>query len=310
MSNLSSKGMIALDSIELGIGTWQWGDRTMWGYGRGYGEAEIREAFDAALEAGFTFFDTAEAYGWGQSERFLGKFTRRCGKDLLIATKFMPFPWRWQKARLTGALRASLARLERASVDLYQVHMPFPPMPVELWADALADAVEAGLTRAVGVSNYGPGRMARARVTLANRGIALASNQVNYSLLNRRAERSGLLAACRAQGIRLIAYSPIAKGMLTGKYTPENPPPGRRRLSYGSRLAAIQPLIGLLRDIGGAHGDKTPGQVALNWTICKGALPILGVKNARQVQEGAGAMGWRLTADEVATLDAASEKIA
>ena len=109
----------------------------------------------------------------------------------------------------------------------------------------------------------------------------------------------------------LIAYSPLAKGMLTGKYTPENPPAGLRGRRYRSDyLARIQPLIGLLREIAAAHNDKQANQVALNWVISKGAIPIPGAKNARQAQENAGALGWRLTADEIAALDAASERVA
>jgi aryl-alcohol dehydrogenase-like predicted oxidoreductase len=173
--------------------------------------------------------------------------------------------------------------------------------------DALADAVEAGLTRAVGVSNYSPDQMRRAHAALAKRGVALASNQVEYSLLHREPERNGLVALCRELGVTLIAYSPLAKGLLTGKYTPDNPPPGARgRMAGRDYLARIQSLIGQLRTIGEAHGGKTPSQVALNWLICKDSLPIPGAKNVRQVQENAGALGWRLTEDEVARLDAAT----
>jgi aryl-alcohol dehydrogenase-like predicted oxidoreductase len=110
--------------------------------------------------------------------------------------------------------------------------------------------------------------------------------------------------------VTLIAYSPLAKGLLTGKYTPENPPAGTRgRLFRPDYLARIQPLIGLLREIGAGHEGKNPNQVALNWTISKGTLPIPGAKNARQAQENAGALGWRLTADEVAALDTASDRV-
>ena len=294
----------------LGIGTWQWGDSMMWGYGKNYAEAEIRAAFDASLAAGITFFDTAELYGQGKSERFLGRFISGHGNRPIVATKFMPLPWRLGKGALVAALRKSLDRLRLPQVDLYQIHWPFPPRPVEFWVDGLADAVAAGLTRAVGVSNYNAEQTRRAHAVLARRGVPLASNQVEYSLLQRAPERNGLLAACRELGVTLIAYSPLAKGMLTGKYTPANPPPGLRGRRYrGDYLARIQPLIGLLREIGAAHGGKNPNQVALNWLICKDAIPIPGAKNARQVQENAGALGWRLTADEVAALDAASERV-
>jgi aryl-alcohol dehydrogenase-like predicted oxidoreductase len=152
--------------------------------------------------------------------------------------------------------------------------------------------------------------MKRAHEALAERGLLLASNQVEYSLLHRSPERTGLAAACKESGVTLIAYSPLAKGMLSGKYTPANPPPGLRRRRYNrERLAAMQPLIGLIKEIGQAHGGKTPSQVALNWLMVKGALPIPGAKNVKQAQDNAGALGWRLSDSEVAALDDASNKI-
>ncbi|MCX7671456.1 MAG: aldo/keto reductase, partial [Anaerolineae bacterium] len=173
-------GRTALSVPRLGFGTWQWGDRMMWSYGKGYGEADIRGAFEAALATGVAFFDTAEIYGRGQAERFLGRFMAESRTRPLIATKFMPFPWRLGKGRLRQALHDSLARLGLEQVDLYQIHWPFPPVPIETWMDALADAVEAGLVRAVGVSNYNVAQMRRAHAALARRGIPLASNQVHY----------------------------------------------------------------------------------------------------------------------------------
>ncbi|MGC8781876.1 MAG: aldo/keto reductase [Anaerolineae bacterium] len=287
----------------LGLGTWQWGDRMMWNYGKGYAEADIRAAFDAGMAAGIAFFDTAEIYGQGRSERFLGRFMAETRTRPIVATKFMPLPWRLGKGSLRRALHNSLQRLGLAQVDLYQIHWPFPPVPIETWMDALADAVEAGLARAVGVSNYNVAQMRRAHAALARRGIPLASNQVHYSLLHRDPERTGLLDACRELGVTLIAYSPLEQGLLSGKYGPQNPPPGLRGRRYRpAYLARIQPAIETLRAIGERHG-KAPNQVALNWLISKGAVPIPGAKNARQVQENAGALGWRLTAEEIAALD-------
>ena len=174
----------------------------------------------------------------------------------------------------------------------------------------MADAVEAGLTRAVGVSNFSPSQTIRAHAALARRGVPLASNQVEYSLLERKPETSGLVKVCRDLDVTIIAYSPIAKGMLTGKYTPDNIPPGmRRRLYNRDYLSKIQPLIDLLREIGQAHDARSPAQVSLNWLMCKGAVPIPGAKNLRQAQENFGALGWRLTDEEVARLDEVSEKV-
>jgi aryl-alcohol dehydrogenase-like predicted oxidoreductase len=122
-------------------------------------------------------------------------------------------------------------------------------------------------------------------------------------------EKNGLLEGCQEAGVRLIAYSPLAMGLLTGKYSSEKPPPGLRGRKYAAALADLPALIALLREIGQAHGEKTAGQVALNWVICKGGLPIPGAKTAAQAVQNAGAIGWRLTADEVRALDEASDKL-
>jgi aryl-alcohol dehydrogenase-like predicted oxidoreductase len=292
----------------IGIGTWAWGDRIVWGYSKEQ-DAELKNSFQTTIDAGINFFDTAELYGFGQSEKLLGQFMQTTQQPLIIATKFMPLPWRFTKGQLLSALRGSLRRLGMARVDLYQIHWPSPLVPLERWMDGLADAVDAGLTRTVGVSNYSLDEMRRAHAALMKRGVALASNQVEYSLLVRDPERTGILKACQELGITLIAYSPIAMGMLTGKYTPENPPKGARARMYTREyLAKIQPLIGLLREIGQAHGGKTPSQVSLNWLICKGTVPIPGVKNVRQLQDNLGALGWRLTDDEVAALESAADR--
>ena len=300
----------------LGLGIWQWGDTMMWGFGKAYGEADLKPVYEATLAAGINFVDTAEMYGRGRSERLIGQYIAETGTrdQVVLATKFAPLPWRLTPGRLLHALRASLNRLGLSQVDLYQIHFPYTPVSIETWMNALADAVEAGLTRAVGVSNFSPSQTIRAHATLARRGIPLASNQVEYSLLDRKPETSGLVKVCRDLGVTIIAYSPIAKGILTGKYTPDNAPPGMRRRMYGrDYLIKVQPLIQLLREIGQAHGDangaKTPAQVSLNWLICQGAVPIPGAKNLRQAQENFGAVGWRLTDDEVARLNEASKQV-
>ena len=307
--DLTRLGKTEIRVTPLGIGTWSWGDSMVWGFGKGYAEADLRAAFDATLASGITFFDTAEIYGWGKSERFLGKFVRESGHKVIIATKFFPFPWRLRKGALLQALRGSLDRLGIDQVDLYQIHWPFPPVAIETWMDGMADAVQAGLTKAIGVSNYNVEQTQRAHAALAKRGVPLASNQVQYSLLCRDPEHTGLLQTCDELGVTLIAYSPLTMGMLTGKYTPDNLPSGTRARRYHrAYLAKIQPLIGLLQEIGVAHG-KTPSQVALNWVICKGAVPIPGAKDARQAADNVAALGWRLAADEVAALDHASDAI-
>jgi aryl-alcohol dehydrogenase-like predicted oxidoreductase len=294
------------NGTEIGIGTWSWGDKLFWNFGNGYDKDDVEAAFEASLADGIHFFDTAELYGWGRSEELLGQFVRQSGQPALVTTKFFPYPWRLTRGSLLKALRSSLGRLGMKQVDLYLIHQPWSLVPVETWMDALADAVDAGLTRYVGVSNYNVEKMWRAHAALARQGVPLAANQVEYSLLQRSPERSGLLDAARELGVKVIAYSPLAQGLLTGKYTPENPMPGVRGRRYNKRLAQVQPLIELEHEIGQAHGGKTPAQVAINWVISKGAVPIPGAKNAHQADENAGATGWHLAEDEVTALDRAS----
>lgn len=298
-----------LHALEFGLGTWQWGDRLIWQYGQTHKDEDIQEAFQVSLEAGIRFIDTAEVYGSGRSERLLGQFLKETDQPVLIATKFFPFPWRLRKKSLIQALRRSLDRIGVESVDLYQIHQPFSPIPIETWMNAMAEAVAEGLTRTVGVSNYNKTQMLRAYSELARKDIPLAANQVTYSLLNRNIENEGLIARCKELGVRLIAYSPIEKGLLTGKYSAENPPPGLRGQRYASLLPKIGPLLKLMTEIGQEHGGKSKAQVALNWCICKETMPIPGAKNAEQAQENVGALGWSLTEEEVGKLDEASDAV-
>jgi aryl-alcohol dehydrogenase-like predicted oxidoreductase len=294
----------------VGVGAWAWGDRLMWGYGgSSYSDADIREAFDVSLANGTNWFDTAEIYGMGRSERFLGKFLPTTTKEVLVATKFFPFPWRMRKAALIRKLKKSLGRLQLKQVDLYQIHMPLGRWSKPEYVSALADAVNADLTRSVGVSNFNTEQTKLANETLQATGVPLASNQVEYSLFDRRIEKNGLLDYCLENEITVIAYSPLAKGMVTGKYGPDNPPPGPRKRMYPpEKLQRAQQLITLLQEIGATH-EKTPAQVALNWTICKGTVSIPGAKNAKQAADNLGAMGWRLTPEEVAALDETSNNL-
>lgn len=298
-----------LHAVEFGLGAWQWGDRLIWQYGQTHSDEDCRAAFDVSIEAGIRFVDTAEVYGSGRSERMLGQFLKETEQPVLVATKYFPFPWRLRKKSLLRALQRSLERLEVEAVDLYQIHQPLSLLPLETLMEALAEAVKEGLTRTVGISNFNQTQMLRAYSALARKDVPLAANQVTYSLLNREIEKSGLLARCKELGVRLIAYSPIEKGLLTGKYSSENPPPGIRGQRYGSLLPKIGPLLRLMTEIGQEHGGKSRTQVALNWCICKETLPIPGAKNAKQAEENAGALGWKLTEEEVEKLDEASDAI-
>ncbi len=299
-------GASPVEVSPLGAGAWAWGDRLIWGYGESHDDDDLADAYGSIRASGVNFLDTAEVYGNGRSEELVGQFTAG-DEDVVVATKFFPYPWRLFQTQLTRALRGSLERLKTRAVDLYQIHWPWPPRAPEAWVEALAEAVESRWTRAVGVSNFSAAQVRSAHRRLAERGIPLASNQIRYSLLDRQPETDGVLDACRELGVTVIAYSPLAMGLLTGKYSQERRPKGMNRYrTNGHNLERAERLLPLMKEIGEGHGGRTPAQVALNWLMCKEAVPIPGAKNARQAKDNAGALGWRLTEAEVAALDQAS----
>jgi aryl-alcohol dehydrogenase-like predicted oxidoreductase len=296
----------------LGIGTWAWGDKLFWNYGSSYGEIQVEEAFKEAVKAGITFFDTAEVYGLGESEKLLGRLMKQIDRPIDIATKYGPLPWRFTDQSVSDAITASLQRLQTNKVTLYQVHWPFAFfMSQETLMNALADEVQRGRIGCIGVSNYTAGQMGEAHEILAKRDIPLAVNQVQYSLLSRKVETQGIISTARDFGITILAYSPLAQGLLTGKYTSQNPntPDGARRIDprFNTQgLQKIEPILNLLNQLGEKYG-KTPAQVALNWLIAQGnVIPIPGAKNASQALGNAGALGWRLQAEEVTNLEQVS----
>jgi aryl-alcohol dehydrogenase-like predicted oxidoreductase len=224
----------------------------------------------------------------------------------VVATKFMPSPWKLQvRSALVRSLRASLERLGLASVGLYQLHGPISLRSHAVLADALAAVHQAGLVEAVGVSNYSVRETRSMAAALQSRGMQLASNQIEFSLLRRSPETSGLLAACHDLGVLPLAYSPIGQGRLTGKYSAAHPPPGKRTFS-NHPMEVVDRLVAELRRIGEKHGGKLPSQVALNWVMAKGAVPIPGAKNRRQAQENAGALGWTIDDEDLEQLDQAA----
>ncbi|MBD0266835.1 MAG: aldo/keto reductase [Cyanobacteria bacterium Co-bin8] len=293
----------------LGIGTWAWGDSLFWNYGKDYGAEDVQAAFQAALEGGVNFFDTAEIYGLGDSEKLLGQFMKATNQPVMIATKYFPLPWRFSSQAVADALTASLKRLQVPTVALYQVHAHLDFfLSQKSLMNALADEVQQGRIQAIGVSNYSAQQMREAHEYLAERGIPLAVNQVQYSLLHRHVETNGILETARELGITILAYSPLAQGLLTGKYTPENyqKPSGARSLApqfSKQALVKLEPVIQTLQTIGERY-DRTPAQVALNWLIAQGnVVPIPGAKNARQAAQNAGALGWQLSEPERAQID-------
>lgn len=304
-------GKSSLSIRPIGVGTWAWGDRVFWNYPHGYNEADIRASFEISMQAGVDFIDTAEAYGFGAAERMLGNFLAAAEQKPILASKFYPFPWRLTKASFRQALQGSLKRLQRESLDIYMIHWPMPPSR-RVWVKALADAVREGLVHLAGISNFSTAQMRDAHQLLADRDVALAVTQVPYSLLNRTIEHSGMFEASRELGITVMAYSPLEQGLLTGKFSAQNPPPDARGRAFAQRMMQhIDPLLGLMREVGEAHrvdGDnRSVGEVAIAWVIAKGAVTIPGAKNAKQAAQNVKALTLRLSPEEVAALDEASE---
>jgi len=314
MAEMTTLGRSEVRVSRLGLGVMVWGEasgvhRVMpakSAYG-GTNAADEQAAFDASLAAEINFFDTAAMYSGGASERRLGELAE--GKEVVIATKFPPTPL-GRAEDMPTALDASLRNLRRSFVDLYQHHFPSRRMDIAKLMDLMADAVQAGKIKSVGVSNYSAAQMRTAYDALARRGVPLASNQVQYSLLHRQPETNGVLETCRELGITLIAYQPLASGALTGKYLDGSRPVGIRRFREpfrGSKFHVLRPVVTLLRAVADHYG-KTPGQVALRWLLEQEAVvPIPGAKNADQAAHNAGALSFSLSPDEIGYLNEATE---
>ncbi|XP_021627017.1 pyridoxal reductase, chloroplastic isoform X2 [Manihot esculenta] len=302
----------------MGFGTWAWGNQLLWGYKESM-DTDLQQTFNLAVENGINLFDTADSYGTGrlngQSEKLLGKFIRefpgnRLQDDIVIATKFAAYPWRLTPGQFVKACRASLERLQLEQIGIGQLHWSTanyaPPQELALW-DGLVAMYEKGLVRAVGVSNYGPKQLVKIHDYLKARGVPLCSAQVQFSLLSMGKDQMEIRNICNSLGIRLIAYSPLGLGMLTGKYSSSKLPLGPRALLFRQILPGLEPLLSSLREIAQKR-NKTLPQVAINWCICNGTIPIPGIKTVKQVEENLGALGWQLSSDELLQLESAASE--
>jgi aryl-alcohol dehydrogenase-like predicted oxidoreductase len=315
MEHKSTLGKSSLRVPRMGLGAMIWGQpkgMSRWtpaqlAYGPSDNAAEEERAIELCLAAGVNLVDTAAMYSNGASERRVGELARK--REVLIATKFPPGPFSREDS-FPQALDASLERLGRTCIDLYQHHFPSERVSIPRLMNFMADAVEAGKVKAVGVSNYSAEQMRLAHAELAKRGIPLASNQVQYSLLYRKPEVDGVLDTCRELGVTLIAYSPLGMGALTGKYSAKKRASGlfRRILPNFSRkvMESVEPVLELLRQTGERY-SSSPSQVALRWLIeNENVLPIPGAKNSQQAAENIGALSFSLTPAEVEALSQAT----
>ena len=302
----------------MGCGTWAWGNRLLWGYDRSM-DSQLQEVFNICVNNDVTLFDTGDSYGTGRlngrSEILLGKFDRAYQginkEKICLATKLAPYPWRLTRNSMVAAGKASAKRLGR-NIDLVQMHWSTANyFPWQEWQllDGLADLYEQGLVKGVGLSNYGPKRLKQVYKKMSDRGVSILTLQVQYSLLSTYpVVELGIKDVCDELGIKLIAYSPLCLGILTGKYSQDNLPQGLRGLLFKQLLSGARPLLDCLKEVA-EHRHKTMSQVAINWCICKGTIPIPGAKNPEQAKQNIGALGWQLDRGEIAELDLAAARV-
>ena len=300
----------------MGCGTWAWGNQFLWGYDQSIDE-QLQAVFNLCVSNGVTLFDTGDSYGTGRlkgrSETLLGKFSQEYTgvnqENICLATKLAAYPWRLTKNSMISACSASAKRLGR-NVDLVQMHWstgnyaPWQEWPL---LDGLAELYQKGLVKGVGLSNYGPKRLQKVHQKFASRGVPITTVQVQYSIISAYpVTKLGLKQVCDDLGIKMIAYSPLALGLLTGKYSENGSfPKGIRSRLFPKLLHGIRRPLECLREIA-QFRNKTMSQVAINWCICKGTIPIPGAKNLAQAQENIGALGWQLDSGEIAELDKAA----
>jgi aryl-alcohol dehydrogenase-like predicted oxidoreductase len=308
-------GKTDIEITPIGLGCWQFsqGQGVVGRFWDTLADSAIKGVVEAALRAGISWFDTAEAYGKGRSEQMLAAALKSAGVTpgaVVIATKWMP--WMRTAKSISDTIERRLQCLGPYPIDLHQVHQPasFSPIPAQM--KQMAALLKAGRIRAVGVSNFNARQMQAAHAALAAEGIALASNQVRFNLVDRGIEASGVLEAARRLGVTIIAYSPLAQGLLTGRFHED--PQAMRKASGLRRMASrlgprtlerTRPLVDELRAIARAHG-AVPAQVALAWqTTFHGdtIVAIPGATRPSQIEEAAGAGELRLSARELSRID-------
>jgi aryl-alcohol dehydrogenase-like predicted oxidoreductase len=312
-SSIKNKTLKCRDSNEgidigtIGIGTLQWGDSKA-GFGETFRENDLMNVYAQAREANIKFFDTAEIYGYQNtkfeqsSEHILSRCIRneeegsvKNEKECVLGSKVFTIPWtnallgggfRIGKDSLVTAGKESVRRMGGRQMDLWSIHFPFPSFSQDVLCSALEEALDLGLTKAVGVSNYDKEQLEKAYDILSKRGIPLACNQIEHSILNRKAEKSGLLQSCFDRDVVVVAYSPL-KALKTK--------------DIEQKYVIMNKLCDFIGQT--CSGGKSTVAVQLNYCMAKGCVPIPGVKKADQIKDIEAAMGWTLDAESLCTID-------
>lgn len=328
----------------VGVGTISWSSNSLTTLQNLELQSVVREACDSNA----AFFDTAERYGshlktavglgWGETESLIRKLltseyltghAKNNGMKPIIATKFTPTPWRNSVQSVVDACEKSRKRLGVDQIDLYQLHMPDIVQPLKgigltmnkdtIYWEGLAECYKRGLVKNVGVCNYGPTLLSKCQEALAKHSVPLASNQIAFSLIGRHNGSQETVDKCNELGIKVLAYYPFAMGLLTGKYSKESlasldeslASTGKSALEINDLKAYaddVAPLLSEMEKIAKKRG-KTIAQIAINYVICKGAIPIPGARTVSQLQDNIGAMGWRLSPSEILTLEEKAQNV-
>ncbi len=304
---------------KIGFGTWSWGNKFVWGYEAKRDDKLLKKTFEVAINNGLNLIDTADSYGTGnlngRSETLLGSYLEQLPstkkRSIIIATKLAPYPWRIGRKGLNHPFRLSKKRL-RGKIDRVQLHWStyrYAPWQEVQLLDGLGDLCEEGEISEIGVSNMGPKRLRWMHDRLKKRGVVLKSVQVQFSLLSPQDNKDQIQAVCKELNIDLLAYSPLALGVLAVKPS-ENKVPNTliRKLLFKRLLPASMNLRKCLERIA-LERRASQVQVALNWCRAHGTIPIPGIRNPTQARDIGAACRWVLSKQERELLDNLSEEI-